>query len=110
MKLIKSSYDPATGFTDEYWYDEMGKKLTIRRLQDVEDTFASNKMTFNSHTGKKATYADSDGLHHVARIPLVIIEKWMREGFNWYNSTDAERRKKLNDRDNSKVLVRPGKL
>ena len=111
MRKVQSHYDAATGFTDEYWYDDMTKKLTIRRLQDVEDTLNTNVMNFNSHVGKKPSYSDSDGLHHVAHIPFAIIEKWLREdGFNWFQSTDAERRAKLNDRDNQKLLVRPGRL
>ena len=111
MKLISSEYDPGTGFTEEAWYDDATKRLTLRRLQDVEATLADNKASFNLHAGKKPTYGDSDGLHHVARIPFAVIEKWMREdGFNWYNSTDAERRAKLNNRDFKDFLVRPGKL
>lgn len=108
MRLLHRDYDPHTGITEEAWYDD--GKLTLRRLQDVESTLADNKAMFNMHTGKKASYEDSDGVHRVARIPFMIIEKWMREGFNWYNSSDAERKAKLNHIDNRKLLVRPGKL
>ena len=111
MKKIRSTYDPRTGFTDEYWYDDATKKLTIRRLQDVEDTLAENQRIFNTHAGKKPSYGDSDGLHHVAHIPFAIIEKWMREeGFDWYNSCDKDRKAKLNHPDNRHLLVRPGRL
>lgn len=111
MKLIGRDYDPGTGFTDETWFDEATGKMTLRRLQDVEATLADNKVRFNMHTGKKPNYSDSNGVHHVGRIPFVVIEKWMREdGFNWYKSSDAERRAKLNHPDNRKFLVRPGRL
>lgn len=111
MKLISREYDSVTGFTEEAWYDEQTKRLTLRRLQDVEGTLVDNKVRFNRHAGKKPKYGDSDGVHHVARIPFVIIEKWMREdGFNWFKSTDAERRAKLNNSDFKKLLVRPGRL
>lgn len=108
MRKIYESYEPETGITEQVFHDEMTKKTTIRRLQDVEGVIADNKKQFNLHGNKQ--YNDSDGLHKVATIPLMVIEKWIREGFNWYESTDAERRKKLNDPDNRYLLVRPGKL
>lgn len=113
MKLVKSDYDPFTGITEEFWYEETeGKetpnKIHIKRFQDVEHTLAMNKVAYNGHN--KAAYGDSNGMHHVATIPTILIEQWMREGFNWYESTDAQRKAKLNDRDNSKLLVRPGRL
>lgn len=111
MKLISREYDPVTGITEESWYDDMTKKLTLRRLQDVENNLAHNKELYNSFAGKMPSYKDSDGLHRVASIPFVVIEKWLREeGFDWYNSTDKERRAKLNHPDNRHLLVRPGKL
>ena len=110
-RLVHTSYDRFTGITDETWYDEMAGTITLRRLQDVEHTLAMNKVMKNSHMGKKPQYSDSNGIHEVARIPLVIVEKWMRDGkIDWFNSTDKERRAILNDRDHSKLLVRPGKL
>lgn len=108
MRLLAKKYDPKTGITEEAWYDDQTNKLTLRRLQDVDDTLAENRRIYNDH-GRKH-YKDSDGLHHVAHIPFMIIEKWMKQGFNWYNSSDAERKAKLNDPDNRHLLVRPGKL
>lgn len=115
-KLISRDYDPVTGFTDEYYYIEPTSKfetpkIRIRRLQDVESNIDNNKNLFNSFAGKKPTYSDSGGLHKVASIPLVIIEKWMKEdGFNWFKSTDKERRAKLNSPEYRYLLTRPGKL
>lgn len=110
MKLISSEYDPRTGFTEEHWYNDTTNELTIRRLQDVEGTLDANVQAFNTHSGKG--YKDSQGgAHHVARIPLSVVEKWLREeGFDWFNSTDKERRARLNDPNNRKFLVRPGRL
>ena len=112
MKLHKRDYDPMTGITEEFWYEEPKVKggpgkVTIRRYQDVDSLLASNKEAFNSHTGKPS-YEDSKGLHKIAEIPMMLIERWMREGFDWYESTDKERRAKLNE--HKKLLVRPGRL
>lgn len=110
MNLMSREYDPHTGITEEFWYDVVTNKMTIRRLQDVEGTLANNKEEFNNHGN--ISYSDStDGAHRVAHIPFVILEKWLREdGFDWFSSTDKERRAKLNNPDNKKLLVRPGKL
>jgi len=109
VKKIHSDYDPDTGITEESWYDEMEGTLTLRRLQDVEATLGQNKSIYNMYTGKKPTYADSDGMHKVAHIPFMVIEKWLREdGFDWYKSSDTERRAYINA--NPKLKVRPGKL
>lgn len=115
MKLIACDYSPITGFTEEVWYEEPaspGKpgRVTVRRLQDVDHILAENKIQNNLHTGKKPSYGDSDGLHKIATIPFGLIEKWISEGFNWFSSTDAQRRAKLNDSDYAKLRVRPGKL
>ena len=114
-RLIKSDYDQEDGITEEFWYMENKTqggpgRVTIRRFQDVEDILDNNLIQFNSHTGKKPNYGDSNGQHKVATIPAILVEKWMKEGFNWYESTDKERRAKLNDPDNRKLLVRPGRL
>ena len=115
MRLIHEDYDPFTGITEQFFWEDPvvpdgPGKFKIRRLQDVDHILALNKIMYNEHSSKKANYNDSNGLHLVAQIPLILIEQWMSEGFDWFNSTDAERKAKLNNRDNSKLLVRPGKL
>ena len=113
MKLIAKEYDPETGFTESFYYQDGAKggpgKIKIQRSQDVEDQLSFNRAAYNSHSGP--SYADSKGgAHHVARIPLSIIEKWKKEGFDWFHSTDLERRAVLNNPDNRHLLVRPGRL
>lgn len=114
MKLVRREYDPDTGITEEFWYEEtpgeQKNRIHIRKLQDVEGVLDLNSKQRNMHSSKMPSYADSDGNHQVARIPLVLIERWMAEGFNWYKSTDKERKAKLNNSDYKKLLVRPGKL
>lgn len=109
MKRIQHSYDKFTGTTEEIFYDEENRKIHMVRSQDVEHQLAMNKIQYNQR--KHAGYGDSEGLHKVATIPTMVIEKWLREdGFNWFRSTDAERRRKLNDADNRDLLVRKGRL
>ena len=107
MKLISKDYDKATGITDEYWHDEAAGTITIRRLQDIEPHLKHNVRQFNEHDG--VNYRDSKGLHKIASIPFITLERWKREyGFDWFKSTDKERRAML--MKHPKLLVRPGKL
>jgi len=111
-QLIKRTYDKATGFTEEYYWEEpleKGKKgkLHIRRLQDVEGVLDDNAKRRSINNNTKM----GDGLYHLARIPFVAIEQMLREdGFNWFQSTDAQRRKILRDSKYSKFLVRDCKI
>ena len=113
--LVRREYDPNTGITEEFWYEEVpgpsSDKIHIRRYQDVEGVLDLNKAQQNmdDHSGRK--FSKDDGIFHAARIPFAIIEKWMREdGFNWFTASSAERRKKLNDRDYQHLRVRNAKL
>lgn len=109
MNLLDSTYDPHTGMTEEFWHNPVAGTITIRRLQDVQGQLSDNRRLFNQHSGK--TYGDSKGgAHLVARIPFVVVEKWLREGFDWYASTDKERRNMLNKPEHRYLLVRPGTL
>ena len=111
MRLIASDYDEHTGITEETWYDDMAKTITLRRYQDVEDTLALNQELYNSHQHKKPVFNDVDGIYHAATIPFMVIEKWLREdGFDWFKATCAERAKKLNDIENRYLRVRPGRI
>lgn len=106
IKLIDSMYDPGTGITEEHWFDDQTNRLTIRRLQDVEETLNVNTRQYND-----APCRHGDGIEQVARIPFMVIEKWMRErGINWFELSDKEKRKLLNDSENRKLRVRPGRL
>lgn len=106
---MHSDFDNETGITEKYYWDHSTKKLTIEREQDIENNVASNRKQFNDRG--RANYSDSNGLHKIASIPFITLEKWLREdGFNWYQSTDKERRQKLNHSENRHLLLRPGRL
>lgn len=99
-------YDPDTGITEETWYDDRDKKIHVRRTAPVEHVYKANKIQIAQ---SPRDFHKDDGVYHKARIPNIIIEKWQREeGFNWYKSTDAERRAKINA--HPEFHVRAGKL
>ena len=100
-----SDYDPETGVTQHMWYDDRDKKIHVRRTADVEHVFRSNAIQL---ANSPRDFHKDNGTYLKARIPNIVIEKWLREGFNWYQSTDTERRKKLNQ--HPELHVRAGKL
>ena len=109
LKHIRTDYDKDTGVTEEFWYNEVTDEMTIKRYQDVEAVIDTNKNMFNSHN--RVSYGDSNGNHLVARIPLILVEVWKNEhGFDWFASSDRERRAWLDKPEHAFLKVRPGKL
>lgn len=92
-------YDPMTGITEYFHYDEKSGKWAIETVQDVELLLDLNKAKQNN------TDYSKDGMKrewwHVATIPPVIQLKWLREdGIDIYNKDHWPRvKQKLNDPD-----------
>ena len=108
-KLLAREYDKFTGITEETWYNEDEGTVTLRRLQDVEHTLALNKIQRNESGKGFSQY--KNGFYHKARIPFMVVEKWLREdGFDWYNSTRNEKKAVLNNPDNAHLLVKEGTM
>lgn len=91
MKKVSTEYNPYTGCTESYYWDESSQTYTIREEFDVESILENNKRlansTIDSRFGKKA-------LHHVAEIPNVFITKIMREhNLDVFSKDPAEQRR-----------------
>jgi hypothetical protein len=79
----------------EAFYEEDGDRLIIKSTQDVESILAHNRM-LQADTTKTRTKE----MRHVASIPNIIIEQWLKEGINIFQKEGWERaKKKLNDPD-----------
>lgn len=64
-------------------FDENSEGLVIERFQEIPQSFID---------GLKAQKAASTAVREgetmrVASIPVVVVEKWMREGFDFNNAT-----------------------
>lgn len=80
MRLL--DVDPWSGVQEWGSYDAATDSLTIRRVQDVEPILDANKANFNdgSHWRNQAKNDELGiDMRHVARIPIVVQEKWLRE-------------------------------
>lgn len=106
--LVRRERDPKTGIIEEFWYDNITDKVTIRKVADVQNITDMTKEMYNRQT--RPDYSDSKGQHLVARIPLIVIDMWKELGFDWFQSTDKERRAWLDKPENEIFKTRPGKL
>lgn len=77
-------YDPDTGVTDFFEYDEQTDTTTISRHQDVTSILEDNKLLQNNEDYTK--HGIKNEMWHYATIPLVLIEKWLNEdGIDVFN-------------------------
>jgi hypothetical protein len=108
QQLVRVERDPQTGIIEQFWYDHDTDKVTIVKTHDVEAIMKMVQEMHNQHT--RPNYSDSNGQHLVARIPIVVIDLWREQGFDWFQSTDKERRAWLDKEENAVFKTRPGKL
>lgn len=98
--------DADGGVLESFHYDDASDRTIIKTEQDVEPILRQNKSAYGSAPSRFGDMA------HVARIPLVVLEKWGNE--DGINYLAPENRKallaKLNDPDNRFLRTRPGRL
>lgn len=77
------NFDPYTGMSMYFDFDEVTGKTIIQHEQDVEPILERNKRLQNSSDYKK------EGIkrewQHVAHIPDIAIMKWRQEGIDAFN-------------------------
>lgn len=84
-------------------------ELTVYREQDVAPILDSNKR--HQAEGVGGWRRTSKWLkRYVAEIPNIVIEHWLKQGFNFFQCTENELRKKLDEPDWSYLKTIPGKL
>lgn len=87
-------------------YDESEDRLIVHTVQDVEPILKANKAAFD-HDNRRFK---SESMNHVARIPLVLVEKVKREtGIDLLNDEKALKAF-LNDSENKFLRTKPGKI
>jgi hypothetical protein len=83
--------------------------LTVYREQDVAPILDHNKrMQADGAGGWRRTAKWSR--RQVAEIPNIVIEQWLKEGFNFFRCTDNELRQKLDEPNWAYLKTIPGKL
>jgi hypothetical protein len=78
-----------------------------KRTQDVQPILDANGRAAN-HSD---CYSPSRDLQHVARIPNIVIEQWLKEGVDVYNPEhEAAVMKRLNDGGWMKLRTGGGRI
>lgn len=91
-------------------YDHTEDKLVVERVQDVEPILEANKRDFNA---TPETGQFKQPLVLAARIPLIVIEQWLKEGINLFEpSPEMEKavRKKLNSPEYAYLRTNRGRI
>lgn len=95
------------------YYDENADRLTVVRSQDVEAIVERNKALVNGQPAKRPHAGRySQTYNHVASIPMVVVEQWMKEGIDFFNPDEKDKRRiaaYLNG-DYKHLKTIPGKL
>ena len=99
-------YDPHTGIAEYFHKTDSG--FAIQQVQNVQPVLDANKRKLAEDSGH---YRDGN-YHHVASIPLVMVEKWSQEIGG--DILAKHNRKlliaKLNDPDNKFMRTKGGTL
>ena len=100
-------HDPALGMLDSFHYDEDTQRFAIETTQDVQPFLDFNKEMANSGDG----YTPSRDMRWIAKIPLIVVEKWRAEhGIDIFNKDHhAKIRALLNDPDWLYLRTSPGR-
>ena len=98
-------YDPATGITQWFHFDEITGDIGLETQQDVEAVIEGTKGAFNQIDERAPWKGD---VHKVASIPMVIYHQLAMISNNFKDQRVI--RKWLNDKDNRVFRTRPGRL
>ena len=98
-------YDPATGITQWFHYDDATGDIGLETQQDVALVIEGTKEAFNQADERKPWKGD---VHKVASIPMVIYHELAKISNNFKDQSVI--RKWLNDKDNRVFRTRPGRL
>lgn len=73
-------------------FDQDGK-LVVNRVQDVEPVLEHNRALRLHDDG----YSPSREMKRVASIPMIVVERWLNEGFDIFDPNNkVELRRRLN--------------
>lgn len=86
--------------------------MVVERIQDVEPYLDANQRQFNDASSWRP-FAGKN-LRPVADIPMIVVEQWMKEGFDLFDDKQEgyqrELKRRLNDYTNRKLRTAPGRI
>jgi hypothetical protein len=89
------------------YYDEAEDRLIVKGTQDIEPI-----LRWTHELRSLGQRGNETKLHkHVAEIPLVVAEQWLKEGLNIFDKNcEKDLKRKLNDPDNKFFRVWQGRI
>ncbi len=101
--------DPLTGVTQEIEYHALEDKTAVRTTQNITGILERNKTLQNAEGYKKESIKNN--FQHVAEIPLVVYQAWLKEGIDVLNPDHWPKVKaKLQDPDNKFLRTTLGRI
>ena len=102
-------YDPITGVSRIFHWDEDNKQFHIETKQDVSSIIETNKELYKNDSYRQ------DGIKnemlHKATIPESVQVKWLQEGINLYNKDHWKKvKQKLNSSEYRYLKVTAGRI
>lgn len=70
-------------YDSDYTIDENTDGLVIQRFQEIPQSFLDNL----KNKREESKNVREQNYMHVASIPVEIVEKWQREGFDFHNES-----------------------
>ncbi len=88
-------------YDSNYRIDENSEGLVIERYQEIPKAFLDNlkRKREESKAVREKEYM------HIASIPVEVVEKWQREGFDFYNESAKKIVAKLKSENLDAFLV-----
>lgn len=84
-------------------------ELVVKRTQDVEPILDHNKRLQAEGVGGWRRTAKALR-RQVAEIPNIVVEQWLKEGFNIFQVSERELRRKLDSPEWSYLKTIPGRV
>lgn len=101
MKHFKSEINPITGAREDYFWDEMEQKMTVRKRHEVGSILEANKAQANKSLDQRF---GNEMMHKVADIPMAVAVQWKKElGVDLFSNDPWHKkrvRQLLNDPEN----------
>jgi len=89
-----------------YFDGHKSEKMIIKRVQDVEpviDEVTEERNTLDNGFG----IGSSRNYRKIASIPMIIVEQWLREGFNIFKGDEKELRRRINEYTKFRTVDKP---
>ena len=93
MRHVKREYNPDTGITHDYYWDDIEQKMTVRNRHKVGAILDQNK---RAQAGAIDGRYGNEMMHHVGDIPIAVVHKWKVElGVDVFDKNDMPKVKRL---------------